>query len=73
MQRLVTCLLVSNNACGKLVSSLDLLIMIDDNVKVAGALYFGANFNLSVCESNNFTFKSCYISVISNHNKIPQI
>ena len=47
--------------------------MIDDNVKVAGALYFGANFNLSVCESNNFTFKSCYISDISNHNKIPQI
>ena len=33
LQRFVTCLLVNNNSCGKLVSSSELLIIFDDNLK----------------------------------------
>ena len=58
--RFGTCLLVNKNSCGKLVSSLELPIIFDDNLKTISVLFFIADFNLLSCEFDSFTFKLLY-------------
>ena len=53
------CVLVNNNLCGKLFSSLESQSTFDEIFRVTSALFFIANFNLS-CELDNFTFKVLY-------------
>ena len=55
-----TCLLVNNNLCGKLVSSSELPIIFDDNLKTTSVSFLIADFNLLSCEFDNFTFKLLY-------------
>ena len=43
--RFPTCLLVNNNLCGKLVSSLELSLMFDDSLRITSVLFFVADFN----------------------------
>ena len=50
------CLAVSNNLCRKLVSSLELPVIFDGNFRVTSVSFFVADFNLSSCESDIFTF-----------------
>ena len=54
-----TCVLVNNNLCGKLVSSLELSIKFYERFKVTLVLFFFfiADFNLLSCELDHFTFK----------------
>ena len=40
LQRFGTCLLINNTLCGKLVSSLELPIIFDDNFKTTSILFF---------------------------------
>ena len=54
------CILVGNNLCGKLVSSSDLLIMLDDCLKVISVSIFIADFNLLCSEFDDITFKLLY-------------
>ena len=54
LRRSATCLLVNNNLCRNVVSSLEWTIIVDDNH------FFIANFNLLSCEFDNFTFKLLY-------------
>ena len=49
-----TCLLVDNNLWGKLVSSSP--IIFNHNLKTTSVLFFIADFNLSSCEFDSFTF-----------------
>ena len=60
LRRFATCLLVKNNLCGKLVSSSELQIIFDDNLKITSVSLFIADFNLLSCEFDNFTFKLSY-------------
>ena len=60
LRRFATCLLVKNNLCGKLVSSSELPIIFDDNLKITLVSLFIADFNLLSCEFGNFTFKLLY-------------
>ena len=39
LQRFATCLLVKNNLCGKLVSSLEFPIMFDASLKITSDLF----------------------------------
>ena len=57
LRRFATCLLVKNILCGKLVSSSELSVIFDDNLKITSVSLFIANFNLLSCEFDNFTFK----------------
>ena len=57
---LETCVLVNNNLCGKIYSSLELPITFDERCKVTSAPFFIPNVNLLSCELNNFTFKVLY-------------
>ena len=57
LRRFATCLLLNNNSCGKLVSSSELPIIFDDNLKTTSVSFFIANFNLLSCEFDSFTFK----------------
>ena len=57
LQDFATCLLVNNNLCEKLVSSLELPIIFDDNLKTTSVSFFIADFNLLSCEFDSFTFK----------------
>ena len=56
LRSLVTCLLISNYLCGKLVSSLQLPFTLDDKLYVTSVVFFVADFNLLSCESDNFKF-----------------
>ena len=60
VQRFATCLLVNNNSCRKLVLSLELPVIFDDNLKTVSVLFFVADFNLLSCEFDSFTFKLFY-------------
>ena len=60
--RFATCLLVNNNSFGKLVSSLELPIIFDDNIKTISVLFFIADFNLLSSEFDSFTFKTIVLS-----------
>ena len=53
LQSFETCLLVNNNLCGKLFSSLESLTIFDERFKAT--LVFIADFNLLRCELDNFT------------------
>ena len=55
-----TCLLVNNNLCGKLVSSSQLPIIFEDNLKTTSVPFFIADFNSISCEFDNFIFKLLY-------------
>ena len=44
LQRFAACVLVNDNLCGKLVMSLGLPIIIDDNVKIVSFFYFYRSF-----------------------------
>ena len=54
------CVLVNNNFCGKLVSSLELPITFDESFTVASVPFFILNFNSLRCQLYNFTFKKLY-------------
>ena len=51
---------VNSNLWGKLVSSLELWIKVDERFKVTLVQFFIADFNLLSCESDNFTFNVLY-------------
>ena len=55
--RYATYLLVNNNSSAKLVLSLEVQIIFDDNLKTTSALVCIADFNLLSCEFDGFTFK----------------
>ena len=50
IRRFATCLLVNNDLCGKLVSSSELSIIFDDNLKTYFSFIFNADFSLLSCE-----------------------
>ena len=52
-----TWVLVNNNLCEKLVSSLELSMKFDERFKVTLVTFFIADFNFLSCELDNFTFK----------------
>ena len=52
-----TCVLVSNSLCGKLLSSLELLIKFDERFKVTSFPFFVADSYLLSCKLDNFAFK----------------
>ena len=60
LQSFETSVLVNNNLCGKLFSSLESPIKLDEIFKVTSALFFVPDFNLLSCELGNFTFKGLY-------------
>ena len=66
--RFATCVLVNNNLCGKLISSLILRIIFDDTLKTASVSYFNAKFNLLSSELDTTTFKHLYESLYINKN-----
>ena len=63
--RLETCLSVNNDLCGKLVSSLELPIIFDENLKTTSFSLFMADFNLLSCElivlHLNYCIESFYV------------
>ena len=60
LQTLETCVLVSNNLCRKLFSSLELPTTFEEIFKITLAPFFIPDFNLLSCELENFTFKVLY-------------
>ena len=52
-----TCVLVNNNLCGKLYSSLELPIIFDERFKVTSVPFFILDFSLLIYEWGNFIFK----------------
>ena len=52
--------LVNNNFCEKLVSSLELPIKLDERFKVTSVPFFMSDFNLLSYELDNFTFNALY-------------
>ena len=52
--------LVNNNFCEKLVSSLELPIKFDERFKVTSVPFFMSDFNLLSYELDNFTFNALY-------------
>ena len=60
LRSLKTCVLVNNNLCGKLFSSLESPTTLDEISKVASVPFFIPDFNLLSCELNNFMFKVLY-------------
>ena len=61
LQSLEACVLVNNNLCGKLVSSLELPIVFDERFQVMSVLFFIPNFNLLSFELGNFTLKMLHL------------
>ena len=57
LRRFATCLLINNKLYGKLVSSLELPIIFDDNLKTISVLIFIADFSLLSGQFDSFTFK----------------
>ena len=71
LRSLQTCVLVNNNLCRKLVSSLESSTIFDESFKVTWVSFFIPNFNFWSYELNNFTFKVLYWVVLySYHTKI---
>ena len=56
LRRFATCLLVNSNLWGKLVSSSELPIIFDDNLKTTSVSFFIADFNLLRCKFDSFKF-----------------
>ena len=59
-------LLINNNLCRKLVSSIELPIIFDNNLNVIplSFFFFDGDFNLFNCESENFTFTLSYCVIL---------
>ena len=57
LQIFETCVLVNNNLCGKLDSSLKSPITFDERFEVTSVAFFIPDFNLPSYELDNFTFK----------------
>ena len=57
---LETYLLIKNDLCGNLISSLELPITFDERFKVTLVLFFIPDFNLLSCELDKFTDKVLY-------------
>ena len=57
---LESCVLVSNNLYGKLVSPLESPTKFDERFKVTSGSFFILAFNLLIFELDNFTFKLLY-------------
>ena len=55
-----TCVLVNNNLCGKLFSSLESPTTFDERFKVTLVLFFIVDFNLFSCGFDYFTFNVLY-------------
>ena len=51
---LKTCVLINNNFCGKLVSSLELPITFDESFKVTSGPIFIPDFDLLACKDRQF-------------------
>ena len=64
---LKTCVLVNNNLCGKLYSSLELPIAFDERFKVPSVPFFTPDFNLLNCELEKFMFKGLYWVVLQSY------
>ena len=60
LRSLKNCVLVNNNLCGKLFSSLELLTTFDESFKVTSIPFFIHDFNSLSCELDNFTLKVLY-------------
>ena len=67
-------MLVNNDLCGKLFSSLESPTAFDKSFKVTSVPFFIPDFNLLSCELDNLTFKmlyeSFYTNIMSKQNKI---
>ena len=74
LQNFQTYVLVNNNLCRKLYSSLEPPATFDENFKVASVPFFIPDFNLLSCELENFTHKvyieSFYIDITLEQTKI---
>ena len=70
LRRFATYLLVNNNSCRKVVSSLELPIIFDDNLKTILVSFFIAYFHLLTCEFDSSTFKHCIESFYMDKNSI---
>ena len=57
-----------NNVWGKLISSSELPIIFNDNLKTTSVSLFAAYFNLLSCEFDNFTFKLLYWVILYWYN-----
>ena len=64
LRSLETCVLVNNNLCGKLFSSLESPKTFEESLKVTLVPFFIADFNLLSCEFDNFTFKVLYWDIL---------
>ena len=62
LQILKTSVLVNNNLCAKLFSSLESPATFDESFKVASVPFFIPDFNLLSCKLDNFTFLSVILS-----------
>ena len=60
LRSFVTCVLVNNNLCEKLFSSLESQIVCDERFKVTLVPSFIVDFKLLSCESASFTFNVLY-------------
>ena len=60
LQSFETCVLVNNNLCRKLLSSLGSRETLDEIFKVTLVPFFIPDFNLLICESDNCTIKVLY-------------
>ena len=55
-----TCVLVNNNLCGNLCSSLESSTIFDGSFKVTSLPFCISDFDLLSCELDSFTFKVLY-------------
>ena len=54
LQSLETCVLVNNNLCGKLVSSLEFPVKFDERFQVTSVPFLIPDFNWLSCELDSF-------------------
>ena len=60
LRRFATYVLASNSLYEKLLSSLEILIILDDNLRATPVSYFVADFSSLSSKSDNFTFTLLY-------------
>ena len=60
LRNIETCVLVDNNLCAKLFSSLESPTTFNESFKVTSLPFFIPDFHLLSCELDNFTFKVLY-------------
>ena len=60
LQSLKTCVLVNNNLCWKLFSSLESATKFDESFRVTSVPIFIPDFKFLICELDNFTIKLLY-------------